>query len=97
MSWSNFDNSVQNEGGFMDNGGANETLGGAGGDDKSNTKRGQNCVPTMIVQLNRYGERLTVWGTPARIVTFVAVVRKLEAMSTKVTFEFQDETGLYMH
>ena len=67
--------------------------GAGGGDDKANMRRGQNCVPVMIGHLVRHGEKLQAWGTPARIVTFLGVVRKLDSMSTKVTFEFQDETG----
>lgn len=87
--WNNFDNSMQNEGGFMDT----SRVDSLGGEDKSNVKRAQNCIPVMIVHMVRHGEKLTVWGITARIVTFVAVVRNLEALSTKVTFEFEDETG----
>lgn len=92
MSWSNFDSSAQNEGGFMDTT-VNE---GAGGDDKGNLKRGQNCIPVMIGHILKHGEELTVWGTPVKIITFVAIVNKVDATSTKVTFEFQDETGQYL-
>ncbi|KAJ8664785.1 hypothetical protein QAD02_006447 [Eretmocerus hayati] len=89
--WSNFDNSAQNEGGYMDSSVAD---GGQGADDKGNLRRGQNCVPTMITHLIRHGDKLNVWGSPVKMVTFVAIVRKLEALSTKVSFELQDETGV---
>ncbi|XP_014213018.1 replication protein A 32 kDa subunit-B [Copidosoma floridanum] len=93
MSWGNFDSSsMQSSGGFMDT-----TMGdgaGAGTEDKGGSKRAQNCMPVMISHIQRHGEKLTVWGMPALIVTLVAFVRKLESTSTKVTFEFQDETGV---
>lgn len=63
------------------------------GEDKANLKRGQNCVPVMIAHLVRYGEKLTVWGTPVRLITFVGLVHKIEPTSTKVSFEFSDDTG----
>ncbi|NP_001164370.1 replication protein A2 [Nasonia vitripennis] len=89
MSWNNFDNSTAGEGGFM-----NTTVNDStAGEDKANLKRGQNCVPVMIAHLVRYGEKLTVWGTPVRLVTFVGLVRKVEPTSTKVSFEFSDDTG----
>lgn len=90
MSWGTFDNSMQNEGGFMD------TTATEGAGDEKGPKRGQNCIPVMIGHLNRFSDKLAVWGIPAKIVTFLAVVRKLEFTSTKVSFEFQDETGLYL-
>ena len=67
----------------------------ADGDNK-NLKRGQNCVPVMIAHLQRHGEKLDVWGIPAKIVTFLAIVKKCEAMSTKITYEFQDESGMFI-
>ncbi|XP_058807707.1 replication protein A 32 kDa subunit-like [Phymastichus coffea] len=86
--WNNFDSST-NEGGFMDT-----TISeGAGGDDKGNLKRGQNCVPVMIAHVRKHGEELNIWGNPVKIITLVVIVNKIESTSTKISFEFQDETG----
>ncbi|XP_014233732.1 replication protein A 32 kDa subunit-A-like [Trichogramma pretiosum] len=90
MSWNQFDNSTRGEGGFMDTT-VNEGAGGDGGD--KNAKRGQNCMPVMISHIQSRGEKLEVWGTPAKIITIVAVVTKIEPASTKIAYEFQDETG----
>ena len=88
--WTDNDTTMQNQGGYMDVS-ANGTM----TDNKaSNLRRAQNCIPMMLAHLNRYGEDLQVWGMPARQVTFVAIVTKIEAASTKVTIEFRDETGL---
>ena len=79
--------------GYMDTT-ANSTM---SGDGKSSFKRGQNCVPVMIAHLNRYGEDLQIWGEPAKIITFVGIVRKIEVVSTRVNFEFYDETGKFFN
>lgn len=89
MSWQNLSHSTENAGGFMD-ASMNDDPGAA---DKGNIKRGQNSMPVMISHLKNHGEKLTVWGIPARIVTFVAIVRSIDSTSTKISFEFQDETG----
>lgn len=92
MSWSNFDNSVQNEGGFMDS--AMDTSSQA--DDKGNVKRGNNCIPVMIGHMNKYGDKLQVWGVTPKMITFVAIVLKCEQASTKINYEFKDDTGMYL-
>lgn len=78
-------NESENSGGFM----MDTTL---SGEKSSGPKRIQNCVPLMIAHLDR--EDIEVWGISVRLVTFVAILRKYENVSTKVTFEFEDETGL---
>jgi hypothetical protein len=90
--WNNFNNSMQNEGGFMDTS-TNETS--TQGESKSGFNRAHHCIPIMIAHMLRYGEQLTIWGTSVRVVTFVAVVRHIEPYSTKITFNFEDESGLY--
>lgn len=84
--WNNMD-STQGEGGFLDNTQAFD------GEDKSDLKRGQNCVPVMIAHLNRCGEELTLWGMPVKMIAVVAIVRQIEQVTTKVSYELEDETG----
>lgn len=87
---------MQTEGGYTNldytSGGFNNSINGDSSR-SSSSKRGQNCVPVMIAHLNRYGEDMAVWGMPVRLVTFVAILDNLEALTTKVSFQFRDETG----
>lgn len=92
MSWNNYDGSVQNEGGYMDT--TMETNGQSG--DKENVKRGNNCIPVMIGHLNKHGENLKVWGTSPKMITFLGIVLKCEQASTKINYEFKDDTGMYL-
>lgn len=89
--YTNDSHSMQNEGGFMDSSVHNTSTSSGG---PSGTKRGDHCIPVMIAHLNRSGEDLQVWGVSAKLISLAAIVTKIEILSTKVTFEFRDETGL---
>ncbi|XP_014204390.1 replication protein A 32 kDa subunit-A-like [Copidosoma floridanum] len=62
------------------------------GDSKS-FKCGQNCIPLMVAHLQRYHDNIQVWGMPARLMTLVVILRRIENLSTKVSFLLEDETG----
>ena len=86
--WNNSNNSMQ-EGGFMDT-----TVNSFSNDKTGNSNRkAQNCVPLMIAQINRHGENLQIYGAPVKIAMIMAIVTKIEAVSTKVLFDFKDESG----
>lgn len=91
MSWNTYDGTA-NDGGYMMD---SSTAGNEGqSDDKGNVKRGNNCIPVMIGHLNKHGDKLEVWGVQPKMITFVGIVVKCEQASTKINYEFKDETGM---
>lgn len=87
--WDNLNSSAENAtGGFL-----NDSHGATSGQ-RGNVKRGENIIPVMIRHLTRsYGD-LKIWGTSARIITFVGIVRHIERSTTKLTYDIEDETGI---
>lgn len=76
-------------GGFMDDSTAQQNQG-----EQTDAKRGQNIVPLLIGHLNAAEDAdLKLWGNPVRIVSVVSIVRKVEQVTTKITYELEDETG----
>ncbi|KAJ8680244.1 hypothetical protein QAD02_016031 [Eretmocerus hayati] len=88
--WNSNDSKMQNEGGYFD---SNTTINCTTSGNNSSVKRGNVCVPVMIAHLNRYADELEVWGMPAGLVSFVAILTKVDAASTRIHYEFRDETG----
>lgn len=73
-------------GGFMNEAKTQEGVG-------KSQKRGQNIVPLMIGHLTKDEIDLNVWGNEVRIVTTVAILKKIDQATTKITYELEDETG----
>ncbi|XP_024946295.1 replication protein A 32 kDa subunit-like [Cephus cinctus] len=86
--WSNFGTTIQSMGGgFLDN----SQAGGPSG--KTGPKREQKIFPVMIFHLSNLIDDLQVWGHSVSIFTFIGIVRKIERVSTKITYHIEDETG----
>lgn len=87
--WSEMTKLSDHEGGFMDNKGKGQA------DAAQKKKRVQCIVPIMIGQIHGADnvEDFTIYHAPARIVTIVAIVRRIEDTATKIAYDLQDDTG----
>ncbi|XP_076276209.1 replication protein A 32 kDa subunit [Lasioglossum baleicum] len=87
---SNLDTSAKFEGGFLDN---SRKDGQSQADGKS--RRIQTIVPVMIGHLlaTSSTDEIQFWGIPARMVTFLGIVRNVEETATKISYDVEDETG----
>ena len=83
---------VDGRGGFLD-----ETYAGQQTQaNKVEPTRGNSLVPLMIGHILQGSlETLTLWGTPIKLVCLVAYIRKVESVTTKVSYDIVDETGKY--
>ncbi|XP_015594399.1 replication factor A protein 2-like [Cephus cinctus] len=84
--WSNFETSQSMGGGFLGNSQAEPS-------GKTEPKRGQKLFPVMIVHLNNLKEDLEIRGHSLPIFTFIGIVRKIQRVTTKITYHIEDETG----
>ncbi|XP_012288561.1 replication protein A 32 kDa subunit-A [Orussus abietinus] len=84
--WAN-DSTMQSEGGYFDESRTASTEEG-----KESSTRGQNIVPVMIAYITQCNGDLNVWGNTVRIVTFVGIVRSIEQVTTRISYEIEDQT-----
>ncbi|XP_076661682.1 replication protein A 32 kDa subunit [Halictus rubicundus] len=85
---SNLDTSAKFEGGFLDNSRKD-------GQDDTKSRRAQTIVPVMIGHLlaTSSTEETKFWGIPARMFTFLGIVRNVEETATKISYDVEDQTG----
>lgn len=85
---SNLDNSAKFEGGFLDNSRRD-------GQDDVKSRRIQTIVPVMIGHLLAASstDETKFWGIPARMFTFLGIVRNVEETATKISYDVEDQTG----
>lgn len=83
-------------GGFMDDTYNQTQSGQGGGEDKK--KNSNHVVPLMICQLyENTPDTIVIAGKPVRLITVVAIVRKIERVTTKISYDLEDETGINTH
>ncbi|XP_076397171.1 replication protein A 32 kDa subunit-like isoform X2 [Megachile rotundata] len=84
--WGNLNATVQHNasGGFLNDSNISR---------RENSKRVENVIPIMIKHITQSNNDLQLWGMTVHMITFVAIVRNIGNTSTKMTYEFEDETG----
>ncbi|KAF7989523.1 hypothetical protein HCN44_008197 [Aphidius gifuensis] len=87
--WESKNNTSMNNGGYMDESYSVPTPA------VENRRTESNCIiPVTVKQLYKgTPDKFTVGGHPAKHVCIYAVVRKIDIVATKISYEIEDQTG----